>query len=684
MAQGQSVVPDLSYLKSKKEKLQRIAEICDSLNYIEQYDKTHQASRFALSIADENDHYNQSLFYYFLGVSYRGAINDSAIFYYERSLYYARLAKNDKRIRNALTELLYIYINVDGHTAERDSTAARLNYILDTTTNTKTKIDCYSSLADYYSAIGWYGQELNYRLRGLELSVADMRQGKYRKTNSDSTNIGVAYFNVGDLYEKLKQYAKAQEYYRSSRPLLWNYNAGICYYYKGMATSSLKQGNRVGAQQYTDSLRRTAEQKLNGGWSILLELYLANADYYLDVQDAEAAMPYLKQAEALIGTEITASLEISSFEYTMGKALLVQKDYAAALRHLQKAETAKSSFSASTYIGLLRALADCYGGLNQWQNAAAYYKKYLPLRDSIDAKSAQQSMANAEARYQNREKVQEIETQRTQIVFAQKQRLWLITGLVLVGMVAALLTVIYRNKKKTADALNDKNKQLFKLNNELNEANQTKAKLFSIIGHDLRSPINQVYQFLKLQQLNPNALNEIQKAELNNKIQTATGSLLETMEDLLLWSKTQMSEFKTSIQPVSITEAVQQTLALLQLNITAKALLVSNQISEQLIANTDPYYLQILIRNLLQNAIKASPENGHIILKANTDSITIANEGAPFTQQQYEAILQNNDAAKSLNGLGLKLVDELSRKINTTLHFSSEANGFTTAVLKFG
>ena len=94
-----------------------------------------------------------------------------------------------------------------------------------------------------------------------------------------------------------------------------------------------------------------------------------------------------------------------------------------------------------------------------------------------------------------------------------------------------MLVSFYRNKKKTAKLLDKKNRSLSKLNSDLEEANQTKAKLFSIIGHDLRSPISQVYQFLKLQQLNPDALNTEQKNELSNKIQTATGSLLETMED---------------------------------------------------------------------------------------------------------------------------------------------------------
>lgn len=689
LAQGQTIIPDLSHIKTKKEQLQRIATICDSLNYLEQYTKTQQVSHFALSIADRSDHYNRSLFYYYIGVSYNGVINDSAIFYFEKSLQQARLIKDDsrkeKRIRNALRESLYMYINVDGYTLKRDSVASEISHILDTATDTDTKIKFYNILADYYSAIGWYEQELNYRLQYLELSVSEMKQGKYKGTDADSTNIGVAYFNVGNLYEKLNQNAKAQEYYRLSKPLLWNYVAGICSYYGGVASTSLNQGNKAAAQQYTDSLRMLVEQKMNipAGWNIVLELYLAHAEHYLDRQNAAEAMSYLKQAETLIGTNITETVSISAFQYTMGKALMAQKNYIAALPYLQKAELANSAFSAAEHAKLLRALADCYEGLSQWQNAAAYYKKYLPLRDSIDAKSAQQSMANAEARYQNKEKAQEIEAQKTQIAFVQKQRLWLIAGLVLLSLVATLLIFIYRNKRKTANILDEKNRQLHRLNNDLEEANRTKAKLFSILGHDLRSPINQVYQFLKLQQLNPNALSADQKNVLNSKIQTATGSLLETMEDLLLWSKTQMKEFKTNIQPVQITKTMQQALALMQLNIVAKNLNVNNQIPAQLIVNTDPYYLQTIVRNLLQNAVKASPENGKIILTADAERISIANEGAPFTQQQYESMLQDNDSTKGLTGLGLKLADELSRKINATINFNSKTAGFTTAVVKF-
>ena len=66
-----------------------------------------------------------------------------------------------------------------------------------------------------------------------------------------------------------------------------------------------------------------------------------------------------------------------------------------------------------------------------------------------------------------------------------------------------LLYFIYRNKEKGNKILNNQNNELEKLNSELAVANETKAKLFGIIGHDLRSPASQIVQLLQLQKENP-------------------------------------------------------------------------------------------------------------------------------------------------------------------------------------
>ena len=250
-----------------------------------------------------------------------------------------------------------------------------------------------------------------------------------------------------------------------------------------------------------------------------------------------------------------------------------------------------------------------------------------------------------------------------------------------------LLGIIYRNKRKNAEVLNQKNQELARLIGQLEESNRTKAKLFSIISHDLRSPISQVYQFLKLQQLNPRLLSESQKAELSERIQTATGSLLETMEDLLLWSKTQMNQFQADIQPVNLAEIVSQCLRLLQLNIESKNLTIDNAVPSENIVHTDPYYLQAIIRNLLQNALKASDEGA--IIKLGTLSGTLKttlfleNSGPAFTQEAYEQILSQKENGQGLSGLGLRLVDELSEQTGLKVTFENPSANLTRTLISF-
>jgi signal transduction histidine kinase len=173
-----------------------------------------------------------------------------------------------------------------------------------------------------------------------------------------------------------------------------------------------------------------------------------------------------------------------------------------------------------------------------------------------------------------------------------------------------------------------------------------------------------------------------QKTDLSGKIQTATGSLLETMEDLLLWSKTQMNEFNVKMQSAEIKPVIEQCVQLLKLNIEAKNLVIENNIAENITQKTDPYFLQIIVRNLLQNAIKASPENGKIIINFENNELSIQNDGELFTQNQYEAAISSNQKQETLSGLGLKLVDELSQKIGSRVSYDA-VHQSTCVNLKF-
>lgn len=147
-----------------------------------------------------------------------------------------------------------------------------------------------------------------------------------------------------------------------------------------------------------------------------------------------------------------------------------------------------------------------------------------------------------------------------------------------------------------------------------------------------------------------------------------------------------MSQFKTDIQTVPLLSAVQQCEQLLQLNSEARNVRIENNIPQHAVIETDPNYFQTIIRNLLQNAIKAAPEGSIVKIEATSEediiqSITISNTGKPFTQQQYQEALSGSELGKGLSGLGLRIVEELSHKIGATVQFINPEPDMTVATI---
>lgn len=94
-----------------------------------------------------------------------------------------------------------------------------------------------------------------------------------------------------------------------------------------------------------------------------------------------------------------------------------------------------------------------------------------------------------------------------------------------------------RNRKKT-------NEKLQLLNIELDEANKTKTRFFSILNHDLRGPVANLVNFLQLQKENPELLDEESTKRMQDKTMSGAENLLNSMEDILQWSKSQMQNYK--------------------------------------------------------------------------------------------------------------------------------------------
>ncbi len=667
--------PDLSTYKTLNEKVDAWRTYCNKLlTETFEYRKLIGEAKKGLLLVPDDSTAKKAMFNLFAGCAYENTNQfDSAAFFLKRAAELSKKINKTSYEITALSRLNYVYGYLR-NTEMINHTVKRMTEIGNKATDVTTKQLAMDAVAKYYTDINDYQKAIEYSIIATDLYKEALRTDTLV---TSTINLGYDYSNLANLFNQIGQHAKAIDYLEQARAIIGDRaltgNEETLYLYFLQSYLGL---NRPDSAQY---YYRLMYNGMTGRDTLFYMLSTANylyGQYYLDKNKVDSAYYYGKKSKALALKAEEVSTTTQSGEL-MGTIYYHQGKYDEALQELKTILNYSFDFHKESYADIHKIIADCYAKQMRWDSAYVHYKMYSEMSDTLMHAAANKNFAEAEARYQNKEKQQEIISKNLELSVAQKERVWLISGIGLLTLSGLLLFINFRNKKKLAGLLLEKNNSLEQLNTRLNEANQTKAKLFSIISHDLRSPISQVYQFLKLQQLNPDALSADQKTVLSEKIQTATGSLLETMEDLLNWSKTQMNTFNIDIQEIEIAPVIHACQNLLQLNSEAKHIIYQNELPEDLVAKTDSYYLQTIIRNLLQNAIKASPQNGIIKINAHRQEekvvINIQNQGGAYTQKEYEAFISDSETAKSVNGLGLRLVHELSQKTGMAIHFSTPA-----------
>lgn len=229
-------------------------------------------------------------------------------------------------------------------------------------------------------------------------------------------------------------------------------------------------------------------------------------------------------------------------------------------------------------------------------------------------------------------------------------------------------------------------KEIEEKNKDLQRMNDTKEKLFSIISHDLRSPIGQLKNSLDL--VNKEYMSPETFQQVSAKLSSEVDRLHNTLDNLLRWSISQLQGIKASPERIDLATLLE------------KKLLVFKQMAEQknikLILEdvkcyvwADPDHLLLVLRNLLSNAIKYSYQNGEILIRSHSQDnrviIEVIDKGIGMTPEvkasifQHDNIISNTGTANEKGtGLGLKLCKEFIEKNNGEIRIESAENKGTT------
>jgi signal transduction histidine kinase len=234
--------------------------------------------------------------------------------------------------------------------------------------------------------------------------------------------------------------------------------------------------------------------------------------------------------------------------------------------------------------------------------------------------------------------------------------------------------------QKGRNEIAEKAKLLKMQTEELKELNTLKNKLFSVISHDLKSPMYALRNlFRNVQQYNMSA-NEVKALvpEVLNDLNYTIG----LMENLLQWSKSQMNAHKAKKEEVDITGVIEEVMYGLRLQAEAKQITVEHQVDEPVVVFTDRDVVNLVLRNLLSNAIKFTPQGGNICLGANDMGafveVYVQDNGLGMTKETLRKINQNNGftskgtASEPGTGLGLMLSRDFLARSGGQLHIESE------------
>jgi len=593
---------------------------------------------------------------------------DRAFEWAQKSIQAARQTQNDSLIFRQYSLLS----TLQEETGDMEEAIVTLNqYLMSAGKRRKSENDAnaLNNIGVLYGKLNDYARQTEYYIRAQKIYEV---LGRSIQASKVTVNLAQVYVNIGN----------SQEAIRNLRSLLENTkdkalnDAARCNIYSTLATAYLVtkkpdsafyfSGLEIAAAKRTDNpnLLFNAWQKRS---SFLLQSGDMNA-----VKLANDSMLYYAQKSGNLSKEGISYSNLGMYYAFLPGGMPQARDY------FEKALAIGQQMNDLKFrVNSLNNLAAAYAALGEHAQAYGFQEKaYQLLKDSLITNAGQEKVAEMQARFQAEKKEARIKLLDEKNKLQKRTTYFLVAVL---GLFAVLCFSLYRNMKNKQRT----NQKLNTLNRSLEEANQTKAKLFSILSHDLRSPISQVYQFLRLQQMENVPLSQEQKQSLNHKIQTATSSLLETMEDLLLWSKTQLDQFEPKENKVILRELVAECIRLLQLNIEAKELNVINQIPEQTLVQTDAYFLRTIIRNLLQNAIKAAPDKSSVTIVFENNILSIENDGQPFTQADYEQAISNNASQNPLSGLGLKLVAELSGRTGIGIQFDKGRTAATAAHIVF-
>lgn len=259
------------------------------------------------------------------------------------------------------------------------------------------------------------------------------------------------------------------------------------------------------------------------------------------------------------------------------------------------------------------------------------------------------------------------------------------SAIIIIYVITNFLRMNLEIGKKLADLrakeIAVQNEKIIRQKFELEKINDEKNKLFSIISHDLRTPVDSLMGYLGV--LSQYDINDKERLELEADLFNQTKYASHLLQNLLYWSKTQMHGVKVNRVPFNVKNIIYVSSEFKTSIAAKKNIKLTYDVAPDLIVTADKEMMQIVIRNLVNNAIKFTRPEGEITIKAfggdNGEAIiAIKDTGIGMTPEKQKEMfsLRSKSTYGTQNekgvGLGLLLCKDFMEHQGGRIWFESE------------
>ncbi|GAB3697833.1 hypothetical protein GCM10027592_22320 [Spirosoma flavus] len=601
-------------------------------------------------------------------------------------------AKNDSATAHARILLANFYTKQGNDEQALHKVLAALSYF-ELYKNQKKALICkiYNTLGIIYSNQKNYLLSLHY-FDQLKETGATILNGYY---------VYLACINASEVYTALNDFQQAET--TANQALLkareLKNDRGVGFGYGQLADIMLKRKRYPEAIEYGKKALQIREQLADLRLTAMSDITLA--EIYYELKDYGLALPFASQAVTLL---------TRTHDRNKVKALEIQAQI------LEKQQEDKQAFSAYkaarelndslTNIERAREISRIQGSFDlerkqrqiqllnndlaiQQLQAAQRQKQVLLLNQAKQASDLKNQLLSRKEQLSKSQltlqrlaaKRQEtlIAQQQTQLQYERQQRFLYGTIVALLIGVISLISYFFRRQQKAQHLLSRQHTEIQQQALRLVELNATKDKLFSLIGHDLRSPMASLKASLQQIQQGNKGLNSGLSRSLS-RLDSQVDTVITLLTNLLDWSMMQLKGLKPNLRPITLSDIIEEVISLSSDTIRYKKLTIINQVRTDAMVMVDHHQLAAIVRNILSNAVKFTPPEGYIRLHTLTEpdwvELRISDTGIGMTTQQVADLFHTPQVRPGTlgepgTGLGLQICRELIERQGGRLHFES-------------